>query len=836
MTSTSPFCDVYLAAALKTQPLPGINTSGPPYYATEGTTADQPSGWTLAQYASADVYTLAGDGAMGEARVTVQLHVDAAEKLFLPLGLPIRITERGVSTNIRWEGLITKVNEIFGENDSTFQCVCHNRGDWLLHGICVSGQFRLNYNQEQTRFHTGHYTNQIVLTSLLPQYSTDSPESCIRIEKPLCFNPDGDPNMTAYDGNFPAFNTTIKGHTYAASLFDIPYRRCSSDIATAPADDTQKGDLDAKYWTLENALVYLFEAYWIQLVWAFDFDDIITKFFDFFAASNPANNPIVSNVNLEGFSFAQALTTLLSPYGYGWAVSPAPESSSPNLFTINFYNRNNPKLLPQPLVQMSPINPSKGYFDTANALTDIISANLTLDGTAIVNCVEGLGNYKTFTTLLHTNPPNNSNCCTLVKSWLSADCEDLFPTGSPPDYTNGMCTGSLAGKLFTNYFGNRELTQTINGKQLYAPGRLWLVNLGDVNNIKLEDITTDLQNIDKAVNTTITDALLPYYDHNSIDYRPTEQPGLYKKNQIGYAQQQEDVQVEMSIDSGANWSILPQNWYKTIPNKLGIVLTEPDMQNMCDDFINNMNGTIVQDIYWNALKNNTVRIRIICNIRSDSRDRIVFYNGGPAYNTGHAALNPPVPNQVWPLCVHRKFNNDGFLTNILNPALSAAKPDGSLWVQNFVPIMDNRDDYPLLTSAVNQQYINTNHVMIAGTIEAFIRSDQTDPNDPWKKWQVGASVAGIVNRNMFPQPAFIKHVTYNLLDRRISIQLDNMDYRSVTNSKPPNDIIGTDTLPVDAGNIVPYKVGSASSREDYNNRTNSNIPDAPTQAELNGGQ
>lgn len=590
------------------------------------------------------------NGEIGELRCLASRHPEDALPL-IPLHRGIRLIDTENDDEVVFDGVIVKQHLVIGGEREQTQIVAYNHGDYLLDRINLHGQLRLSYAGEVEYFTSG-------FTDVREMGDNDVQ----RIDTPLIFNPDGEPNMLARQVRWSADATLGVNQGHLWNFFDAPSRvQVNSDgtsIASIP-------------WHLSNALTYLFNT--TNAWWALDPSSYGDSPLSIFVTNG---DPLISNVNLEGKSLLDALRTLLVPHNYGFTISPTLNENGKH--EISFYFRGNPETTKAVYLE------ERGTSSMESA-ANLIFADFSFDGTPVVNNLLAVGDRISVTTLAHTNPPAPAGgkppVMTLVPGWKLTDLDwGTVSSGKvnpyQPTFRSKYCNERLMTKVGTGD----------EAKYVFGIGRLWLVNQGQNPNYDLEDLTTDLGG------------------PNSVDLRRFEQPELYDRNVEGALLQQEDIVVELSFDGGGNWRVCERSWYRVLPSGMGIVFTNINQLELLGyKWVNNIvpSGTN----YWQGLydayyaNTNGLQIRVLCSVKSDERVKSENPNDG----------------SVLPLAVEREFENTGYKKVTYNDQAFDA-----VFYVDFQPAKNLRDDTSALGELASVQLSNSNRLLVSGQFAVLL--------------------------------------------------------------------------------------------------------------------
>lgn len=667
------------------------------------------------------------NGGMGEFRAFSSQHPEVEIANCADCS-PVRLVDTQNGNAVVFDGILYKNHFMFGGGRERFEICAYNRGDDLLDRIVLHGQQRLSYDREEA-YWTGGFVGGAINLNV---------NDHVLIDTALVFNPDGLPNMSnqAY--------TLSEGFGNTVHTFEKPFR-----------NDTNSGAaLIALPWTLNDAVAYLLN--FSNANWAIDvnsYNDIALNLV--FTGGGGNGNPVISHVNLEGKTLLHGLALLLEPHNYGFFVDPALNGGGSH--DIKFFFKGSGGSAHDLVLSPRGINAGAS---SANA----ISIDLTHDTSGVVNNVTAYGGRISFTTLCHTNPP--ANCPTLYQGWKNADL--TFPDSDALGWMQ-----NFNNKNFRRRYCNPSLVNPDNG--VYGAGRIWLVNLGSVPGQNLEDLTTDLNNNADGA--------------NSIDPKVLDKPDLYTKNNPGGLYHQEDVTVEMSVDNGTNWGIVERNWYRLLPNNLGIIFTDPELD-LLGIFIKNAVGN--QPIgYWQALYNQSLQIRILCTIKSDQK---------------LASFNPNTNNTI-PLARERMFENPGYRkVKYNNHAFDA------LYYTKYTPVQVSVNDQGALDGIVEQQKVLSDKRMVTGTAIMVLTNMDV--------WNPGDILTSIQNRGAAfaysaPDAPTIIRVCYDFPAQHVEIAFDSHRTKTIignkfTGAQTENERrLGIERpAPVMGGNQVPFLPGA----------------------------
>lgn len=690
------------------------------------------------------------NGEIGELRCVASKHPEVALGLVsnhqaLQV-LDFKDDEDGVTV---FDGVIVKRHYTYRDKTDLFEIVAYNSADYLMHRIALSGQYRLSYTKEQALFSSGTST---------------SPKSLVNADlnlnhANLIFNPEGEPNATDQLYYFNSDNT----NTFR--VFEAPFR---SQV------NSSKKTIKAVYWTLKDAVAYLFHNY--NSDWAINKADLTTTALGIFDVHG---NPNVNNVNLQGKTLLEGLHTLLEPHGYGFYVSPEADGN-PAVHRLTFFYRGEGTSKDFKLA-------ARGT--TANATnSNLISCDIVEDTTPVINCITAYGDQKTFTILAHTDPPtgptgspssSSSGAATttqvlkLVKGWDDANI--TWPTPARDD--GGQNTFDT--QFRKDYCSPDLWTVLPSGATAYGVGRMWLVNVQGENPTEdLEDLTTKLAD--------------DVGDSNSTNPRKMEKPELYAKNGAGGVLKQEELVVEMSLDSGDNWFVVERSYYRILNGVTGIVLSNPKLERLGQGVANSAFPEGYD--YWSALHDGQVQIRIVCGIKSDAKVNALLLNFG---------------DQV-PLATERVFNNDGYKKGVYSTAIN----DTVYYTKN-APDQNNQNDKSILHDLAELQQSNSDRILYTGTAVVVLNN--------WREYNPGDCITGITGRGISydPRPT-IQRVVYDFVNQHVQITLDSKNVRTVLNARP-DDAADRDASRLHLGSPsqftggtqVPFLPGVRSSQREF---------------------
>lgn len=629
-----------------------------------------------------------------------------------------------------FDGVVVKGHLVINANEDSFNLVAYNNGDYLLHRIALHGQARRKFVEE-----SAYFTSGFSMTAKSIAYM----DKVITIDTPLIFNPDGLANMSEQ-----AYKNSDVANPNTVHLFEVPGRN---------QQNTSGKTIKAIPWTLKDAVAYLLNSYKVD--WALDvksYNDVALKIFDNFG------NPEISNVNCEGKSLLHALQELLEPHNYGFYVDPAANNNGKHAIRFFFRGAGN-----QATVRLEP----RGTQST-NSTSNLIAMSVTEDTTSVINSIQAYGDRISYTTLAHTDPPD-ATIPTLVQAWKDADLVFAYDSGS----------GTIVNPYDTTFRKNYcdpNLVTHINGHYPYGVGRYWTVNLGEVPDEVLEDLSTDFDG-----------------GNNSVDPRRFEKPQYYKQNNPGGYLSESDVVIEMSFDDGGNWDVVEKSWYRLVNDGLGIVFTDPRLERLGIKFKNNdvANGG---KNYWQALNDLTLQIRVLCSIKSDQRLNANRNNAGGTV----------------PLATDAVYNNPGYHKVVYNTNASSA-----VYFTKYAPLQVTEDDTSVLLTATNVLAANTDRLLVSGEMQVLLGNVGD--------YQPGNIITKISGRNIFFNPApTILRVVYDFQNQHVHLTMDNRKVKSVIKAKPVLDQdrrehkLGIENpTPMKGGNQVPFIPGNQQSYLDY---------------------
>lgn len=551
-------------------------------------------------------------------------------------------------------------------------------------------------------------------------------DELIVIDTPLIFNPDGSPNQSEQ-----TYSTYPDVPLY---IFEQPFRK---------QKNTDGIEIRAVPWTLSHAVSYV--LHFANSYWGIDAEsyseDTLRSIFDTYG------DPVIADVNLEGKSVLEALRLLLNPHNFDFWINPgiADENS---LHQIHFIYRGGGE---QKQVLCVPRGDIPTDFPTPN--WNVINLDLVQDVTPVVNEVTAFGDRVSHTLLATTL--TTTGTLKLVKGWKDDDL--VFVS----DGSGGINTFDVTFRK--NYCHPEMITVFSGDRTVYGIGRLWLVNQGEAADRTLEDLTTKLGG------------------NNSLDQRSLRKPEIYTKNAAGGILFQEDIQVEMSFDSGTSWDIVENCYYRVLPEGMGIVFTEPMMEMVGVHFTGNTSG---KD-YWQALNGGTLAIRILCSVQSDDR----------------LTIDKPNTGDVVPLATQRFYDNLGYKKSVYSSAINA-----STYYTKFKPLTLDQDDTTALTAMTELQKVNTNRAITTGTIAILLRD--------WAEYAPGDVITEITNRfTIVPSPTVYRTV-YKLQDMHVELALDSRMVKTIIGQKKQvgedlqshkMGIAGTHIM--EGATYVPYRPG-----------------------------
>lgn len=651
-------------------------------------------------------------------------------------------------------GTIVKRHFTITGGQTTFEIVGYNTADHLLERIALAGQYRLNATKEQALFTNG--------TSTTPQSIPGTDLNLIHT--PLVFNPQGEPNATDQLYYFGSDTT----NTFR--IFEAPFRN--------QVNNTKK-TIKAVYWTLKDAVAYLFHCY--SSAWAVNKNDLTTAALGIF---DTHGNPLISNVNLQGKQLLGGLRTLLEPHGYGFYLSPESDGN-PAVHRLTFYFRGQGAQKSLRLCKPG----TKG----GNTISNLISCDINIDTTPVCNNITAYGDNKVFTILAHTDPPtptggtsSSSGTATttqvlkLVQGWK--DTELIWP--STPRDDGGQNTFDTE---FRKDYCNPDLWTVLpSGKTAYGVGRMWLVNIqGENPTENLEDLSTKLAD--------------QFLDFNSTDPRRMEKPELYAINGAGGVLKQEDVIVEMSLDSGDNWFVVERHYFRVLNGVAGIVFHEPRLERLGQGVPNSAFPEGYD--YWSSLHDGQAQIRILCGIKSDARVNAFVGNDG---------LQVPLANE-------RVFSNDGY-----RKALFSTSINDTVYYTKVAPDQNNQNDESALSDLANLQKANSDRILYTGTAVVVL--------DTWREYNPGDSITGIAdpsfpadsNNIPFAQKPTVQRVVYDFVNQHVHLVLDSKEIKTVVNARP-SDAVNRDAQRLHLGSPstftggvqVPFIPGNRASQREF---------------------
>ena len=578
--------------------------------ATPGAASRPTDAFTYAQWLEPVHIAHKGNGGISELRLIGAWHPEQATgAVKLHQCVQVRDARGETATgptdsttgDLIFDGVVVKKHLVWQGSEEHVEFVCYSTADYLLHRIIVHGQLRLGHQLEQ-QYVNGGVTSPISV-------NVNNRSQVVTIDTHCVFNPglhNRHPQQIANDnGGSDDQGNDASGPPFYA--FDRPGR----DQA-----DADGNDLEALHWTLSTAIGYLMSVSPVaSIIDPQAFTQVKLN------ALVGGTDPVLADVNCEGKTLLAALTELLEPLGFGFFCDLVPDAATGLVF-MNFYKQATGSS--QKTIDFSPRG-TQANKSSANC----ISLDLTIDSTPVVNCLTGVGAAIVHTTLAETNPPPYSNSdtdnppMTLVQGWKSSDLQWGTLDGSQVNsfdltFRKNYCNPSLISSDHDNAYG---------------VGRLWMVNCGEVPWSNLEDLTTDLN--------------YQALGGNSIDMRKLERPELYTQSSAGGQITQEDVQVEMSFDSGQTWGIAEKTWYKVLPEAMGIVFSEPRLEKLGEKLVDSNQNPAN---YWQSLHDSKLQIRVLCGVKSDQHLVQTTYNDGSAC----------------PLATARLYENDGYRLSKFN--------------------------------------------------------------------------------------------------------------------------------------------------------------------------
>ena len=672
-------------------------------FATESTAGT--SSTTSPSYSNIDwlepVYaSVVANGEIGELRLIAVKHPeDVLEPL--PSHTPIQLIDNVDPTDpkVVFDGVVVKHHLTIGGEQEKTEIIAYNNGDYLLHRIAVHGQYRRDYDTESAYWTAGYNSGALGVAR----------SAIIQIDTPTIFNPDGAPNATEQtyfvnDGGASGDNTL--------HLFEAPFRNQKNAAGN---------DIKAVPWQLSWAVQYLLNLH--KTSWALDpssFSDVSMTIF------STNGDPVISNINLEGKSLLESLNILLSPHNYIFWVESNTTGSIKH--RIKFAYRGDTTF--SNTVRLE----ARGTMAT-DSFANLINCDLTIDTTGITNTLYSYGDRISFTTWAHTDAPSPSGDelypLDLQKGWKTADL--TWATN-----TDGT-VNSIDTTFRKNYCHPDLISPDITGKP-YGVGRLFIVNLGETPDHIIEALGFDMP-----------DPLTGTFDTNSVDPRRLERPEIFNRNSAGGLLRQEDIQVEMSFDAGDHWDVVEKDWYRILPDKLGIVFTNPKLERLGIHFKNNDPGGIG---YWQALKDDKLQIRILCAVKSDQR---VF------------AVRSNVGDNV-PLATEAVYLNDGYRRLVYNSMLSS-----SIYYTNYAPYEATQDDTDKLTDITNQQAKKSDRLLNVGTMSVVL--------DSWNEYHPGMVITAIESRIDFDPAPTILRTIYDFPNQHVHLVLDSRIVKSIIGVK-----------------------------------------------------
>lgn len=631
----------------------------------------------------------------------------------------VRVIDTSNSDAVRFEGVILKHHIHMGGTQEDTILIAHGIGDNLLYRICLHGQHRLSYAKEKTQFEIAKSDTPVTLNDA----------DVVRIDTPLIFNPGGEPNMSQQMYSWNEGGTFGDNAGNSFPIFDAPFRTQKNDAGN---------DIKSVPWTLSAAVRYLLNCYPAFMAIDPDTYNEITSTLSIIGATE---DPVISNVNLEGKSLIEALAILLTPYNFGFSVG---FSGSPQ--PITFFSRTHPQSSGAVLCSVTGAAAS-----SSNA--NMIDATITIDGSGVVNNITAIGDRIEYTTLCHTRPPAGSKLLTLVPGWKSTHLKWAFST---TDVVNPL------DLEFRTKYNNDQLVSKIENpgsttKYVYGVGRMWVVNQGQVaqtSDHPLEDLTTDL-----ATAADIADPTT--FPYTSMDRRRLEAPELYANNSENALLNPTDIVVEMSTDGGQNWRIVDAHWYKVLPAEVGMGFVFTDTQKLDRLGYANVNGLIPDGKgYWQSLydrdylggghNTTALELRILCKVKSDQRVKSVNPNHGSAS----------------PLATERIFTNDGYQHMVYNDKIADA-----VYFEKYPPSKNVRDDTEQLHDLASVQLDALDREMTSGQIVVLTGTMGT--------YVPGMAITEITNRIAFESPPIVMRVLYDYANQHTTLVVDNKHHRTI---------------------------------------------------------
>ncbi len=686
-------------------------------------TASQPEEFTVTDKIQPVFFTVGSNGEIGELRL---------EELPTGYGListntPVQVFSLDYSAdknnptesaNPIFDGIVVKSTNMISGDRTLITHVAYNRADDFLRRAVMYGQWWKDYTTESNYFNNGVNPAAIAGNSAW-------------VEKPLIFNPQGNANCSQqrYLGDN---NQDVWVFDQEARIQNNGGGLANSVIASIP-------------WTIRRALTYL--RYFAYMEWAIDpasWDD--TTLAGIFGDYDSQRDCVLYNLNLNGKNIAGCLREILEPFNYGFSISPALNSNGLHdirIWTksvIYDYDSNTELLAPE---DAGAIAVDSGGIISPNC----IQAEIIKDSTPVVDDVWVIGDYLNITTLASNYTDPNfpaARQMPLVQGWQTADLTwDLNTDG----------TVNSSGPLYQNLRAN------IGGSQVYGVGRIWIVNTGENSTTPIADLESVFNNLQTSTGDLETITCVN-------DVRKIQPPQYYTKNKNDNKAtfSQFPVFVEISTDNGLNWTIVDNSKYELIEGVTGIVFTDQDLS----DIGVNINSKGIQTNYWQALHDNSLKIRIICSVNTD--DRVVAIRDRQNWYSGDS-----------PLATQRIYENLGYQRYFFETAV-----EDTVTFQTFEPYVDQIDDSVAMDNLAKKTMDTTAYATYSGSIILFL--DTTQTQTMIDTFAPGMVVQYIYNRMDLSDnpPAIVKQV-FDLINRSCQLAVSFEAGVTIIGNKDNND-------------------------------------------------
>ncbi len=595
--------------------------------------------WTLHTDLQPTMISLTSNGEIGECRLEYLANGDYADsdsENFSPVrdNLPVRIVacfyHNGTmaETQIVFQGVMVKYMDEQGGDAYHKEFICYNLADDFFRRKIAYGQYWLTYPDYQFYYENG----STLAGSDYGDIELPVINDYLFTQKPLIFNPQG-----AYNCLNQLF---LEGKGRHQWFFDKEDRRDGNANGGSFAESPQ----DYIYsipWTLRRALVYLRDyADWaissgwedINLQTVFGAYQVFDADGKTINAETVQTDPVLYNLNLNGRSLATCLRELLEPFGYGYSIAPNNEGSNKG-HKITFFRRS--ALIGTGYAAVNVGREMVMDGDTPN----VLKYNITEDSTPVVNYLTFLGNQQVITCLASNEqlsvhvPDSDPDINGLTKGILP-----LVPGFAISDLNN-LTYDDTGEEIIENEF-TTNISTSNGGDQIFAAGRMWIVNTGENFEQQIYDLNvlfTDLDDPPSAIGAPeepdVWSTSRFVYDRKKLD-----PPQYYTVGSSSKEYTQMPLVVEASVDGGENWFIVNSGKYQVLHDRMGIVFTETNLSDFAGEAQLPAGVSLPTTSYWTALTQDKLKLRILCSFKSDQRIGWAITPTGPGGETGVAHL------------------------------------------------------------------------------------------------------------------------------------------------------------------------------------------------------